>query len=178
MASRSVVSQLEHVPTKDAGDPAPSLRPPSMPQPSEWPDRTPQAIPMSSLATPESEHSLAQDEASATTKGDPMTGRPSRIQGTPYGEASVYGVFDQRTEQLPLGIRAPLTEDGSVRSRVNVPIIIGTAALIVVIAVLALTSWAPRWVIWIMALVYIAASLGALSLSSRQFRNAVFPHRR
>lgn len=78
MASRSVVSQLGHVPTEDAGDPADGLRPSSMPPvpvaPSQWPDHTPRMPPgvLSELVAGEGERSLAQGTASATSKGDPM----------------------------------------------------------------------------------------------------------
>jgi hypothetical protein len=58
-------------------------------------------------------------------------------------------------------------------AKINVPVVIAAAALVVGIAVLTLTSRAPRWAI----AVYVAAFLVALSRSSRQFRGAVFPHR-
>lgn len=74
--------------------------------------------------------------------------------------------------------QAPLTEEGRVQSKINIPVVIGAVVLVVGIAVLVLTSWAPRWVIAVMALVYIAVFFWALSVSSSQFRNAIFPLRR
>lgn len=50
--------------------------------------------------------------------------------------------------------------DGCTR-RLRWIVVIGAHALVVGIAVLTLTLWVPRWVTAVLALVYIAASLGA-----------------